>query len=91
MLKDSLDVFVVASAGKLDPFRIRVDEDLRRPYWLDAGDSMRFRMGERIILEDNLEAMQILLEGHVFPIRDTDSSATVGDYERYREGISHYT
>ena len=77
VLKDSLDVYVVASTGKLDPFRIRVDEDLRRPYWLDAGDSMRFRMGERIIVEDNLAAMRILLEGHVYPIRDTDSSATV--------------
>ena len=77
VLKDSLDVFVVASSGKLDPFRVRVDNDLRRPYWLDSGDSMQFRMGTRIVVEDNLEAMKIVLEGYNYPLYSTDSTAQI--------------
>jgi hypothetical protein len=77
VLSDSLEVFVVASTGKLDPFRVKIDNDLRRPYWLDQGDSMRFYISERLVVEDNLDAMQILLEGFSYPIYETDSLSRV--------------
>ncbi len=77
VLKDSLELFVVASTGKLDPFRVKVDNDMRRPYWLDEGDSMRFYVSNRVTVEDNLEAMEILLEGYTYPIYSTDSLAIV--------------
>ena len=74
-LGDSLSIIVVAAGGKLDPFRVRVDADLRRPYWLDTGDSMRFKVGERIVIEEKLDVMEVLLEGYTIPINDTDSAA----------------
>ena len=77
VLNDSLEVHVVAFTGKLAPFRAKVDSDLRRPYWLNVGDSILFRVGNRIVLEDNLDVMKILLEGHAYPIFDTDSTARV--------------
>lgn len=77
VLKDSLELFVIAATGKLDPFRIKLDNDLRRPYWLDEGDSMKFYISNRVIVEDNLDAMQILLEGFTYPIYSTDSLARV--------------
>lgn len=77
VLKDSLELFVVASTGKLDPFRVKVDNDMRRPYWLDEGDSMRFYVSNRVTVEDNLAAMKILLEGYAYPIYRTDSLAIV--------------
>lgn len=76
-LKDSLELSVVASTGKLDPFRVKVDDDLRRPYWLDQGDTMRFFVSDRVVVEDNLEMMQLLLEGYTYPIYRTDSLAAV--------------
>ncbi len=77
VLEDSLGVVIIAETGKLDPFRVRIDADLRRPYWLEEGDSMRFLMGQQIIVEDNLQAMKILLEGEEYPIHETDSTARV--------------
>ena len=74
---DSIDIVVIAQNGKLDPFRIKVDTDLRRPYWLNEGDSMRFRVGNRVIVEDNLEAMEILLEDTPYPLYARDSTAIV--------------
>ena len=74
---DSLTVVVVARNGKLDPFRIKVDNDLRRPYWLNEGDSMLFRIQNRVIIEDNLETMAILLENKLYPIYDRDTTARV--------------
>ena len=72
---DSLNVTIVATNGKLDPFRARVDRDLRRPYWLDEGDSLGFRFGEQITLEDNLDKMMLLFEGVEYAITETDSTA----------------
>ena len=74
---DSLSVMVVARTGKLDPFRVKLDGDLRRPYWLDSGDSMSFRMGTEISIEDNLQAMEILFESLSYPIYSRDTTAKV--------------
>ena len=76
-LGDSLHITVIAKEGKLDPFRARLDGDLRRPYWLNAGDSMQFWMNDQIIIEDNLQFMEVLLEERPFPIYQTDSTARV--------------
>ena len=77
VLGDSIPVYVVAADGKLDPFRLKLDRDLRRPYWLDEGDSMLVFVKDRITLEDNLANMDILVEGRSYPIYSTDSLATV--------------
>ena len=74
---DSLKVTVVAAYGKLDPFRAKVDRDLRRPYWLDEGDSLEFWFSSQVTVEDNLDMMQLLFEGVEYEIVDTDSSARV--------------
>ena len=74
---DSLNVMVVAATGKLDPFRIRVDNDLRRPYWIDEGDSLDFWFDNQVTVEDNLDKMVILFESLEYPIVSTDSTAKV--------------
>ena len=77
VLGDSIPVYVVAADGKLDPFRLKLDRDLRRPYWLDEGDSMLVFFKERATFEVNLANMDILIEGRSYPIYRTDSLATV--------------
>ena len=74
---DSLNVTIVAATGKLDPFRIRVDSDLRRPYWIDEGDSLDFWFDNQVTVEDNLDNMVILFESLEYPILSTDSTARV--------------
>jgi hypothetical protein len=75
VLRDTLALVVIAERGKLDPFRIQVDRDLRRPYWLDAGDSLAFSFTERVALEDKLADMRLFLEGHPYPLAVEDTSA----------------
>ncbi len=77
VLGDSIAVQVVAATGPLDPFRIKRDTDLRRPYWLDQGDTMEVYLKNRAIIEDDLAAMQILIDGYAYPIYRTDSLARV--------------
>lgn len=74
---DSLNVTIIAATGKLDPFRIRVDNDLRRPYWIDEGDSLDFWFDNQVAVEDNLDNMVILFESLKYPILSTDSTAKV--------------
>lgn len=77
VLGDSIPVQIVAATGLLDPFRIKRDADLRRPYWLDQGDTMLVYLKNRAIIEDNLASMQILIDGFAYPIYRTDSLARV--------------
>lgn len=77
VLGDSIPVQIVAASGALDPFRIKRDTDLRRPYWLDQGDTMLVYLKNRAIIEDNLVSMQILIDGYAYPIYRTDSLARV--------------
>lgn len=77
VLGDSIPIYVVASGGKLDPFRFQKDADLRRPYWLDEGDSMLFYVKNRAAIEDHLDMMQIVISGSPYPIYSTDSTARI--------------
>ena len=75
--QDSLLVTIVADTDKLDPFRVKVDRDLRRPYWLDQNDSLGFWFKDQIIIEDQLDKMEILFKSFTYPISETDSTARV--------------
>ncbi len=77
VLGDSIPFYIIADKGKLDPFRVKRDQDLRRPYWLDEGDSMLFYFDASAVIEDNLQFMKILIEGYTYPIYETDSLAKV--------------
>lgn len=72
-LGDTLEVFVVADEGRLDPIRVTVDEDLRRPYWIEQGDSMRFGPTERIVVEELLDRVRITVEGVPYPTGRRDA------------------
>ncbi|MDX1741298.1 MAG: helix-turn-helix domain-containing protein [Rhodothermales bacterium] len=69
---DSITVTLVAAGGPLDPVRVQVDADLRRPFWVDEGDSLSFRISRRIAIQDLLARLSIRVEGVPYP---TDSYA----------------
>lgn len=65
---DTLNITVVADKGSVAPIRVTVDNDLRRPYWIDQGGSMTFRMADRIILEQQLDSVTVQVEGMSYPV-----------------------
>ncbi len=75
VLGDTMTVYVVAARGPLQRLRVQVDDDLRRPYWIEEGDSMRFRPVERIIFQNPraLRRARITLEGFPYPVSPEDT------------------
>ncbi len=67
-LPDTLAITVVADKGSVAPIRVTLDEDLRRPYWLERGEERTFYMGSRIILEQQLDSVTVQVEGVVYPL-----------------------
>ncbi|MDQ7041616.1 MAG: helix-turn-helix transcriptional regulator [Rhodothermus sp.] len=77
VLRDTITATVIAAFDKVDPIRIRVDRDLRRPYWIEQGDSLRFRFTERIILENQLDDIQLRLDGYPYPTDRRDAQGRI--------------
>ena len=46
-----LAIDIHAEPSKINGIRITVDDDLRRPYWIDQGNSKRFFFEDRIVIE----------------------------------------
>ena len=65
---DTLTIVIVADKGSVAPIRVTVDNDLRRPYWISHGNSMTFRMADRIILEQQLDSVTVQVEGMTYPV-----------------------
>ena len=77
VLGDTITATVIAAFDKVDPIRVQVDRDLRRPYWIEQGDSMQFRFTERIILENQLDDIQLRLDGHPYPTDRRDAEGRI--------------
>lgn len=67
VLPDSFRVDIVAFVEALDPIRITVDRDLRRPYWVEHMDTLPFVVADRIQLEREVENTRILVDGFAVP------------------------
>ena len=67
-LPDTLNIAIVADKGSVAPIRVTLDSDLRRPYWIDRGDAMTFRMTDSIVLEQQLDSVTVQVEGITYPL-----------------------
>lgn len=76
-LGDTITVEVVAAFDRVDPIRIRVDDDLRRPYWIEQGESRSFSAVDQIILENQLDAIELRLEGVPVPTDERDAEGRI--------------
>lgn len=70
---DTIDVVVVAETGPVQQIRVTQDTDSRRPYWIEQGRANRFPVLERIVIEEQLEKIRLLVEGYEFPTSRRDS------------------
>lgn len=79
VLPDTMTVYLVAERGPLLRIRVRVDDDLRRPYWVEQGDSILFRPVNRISIQSrySLPRARITLEGHTYPVSPSDTMVVI--------------
>lgn len=75
---DTLDVVVVA-VQKVERIHVKRDDDARRPYWIEEGVATVFPALERIVLEDRLDRIRLLVEGFEYPttIRDDQNRIVI--------------
>lgn len=74
---DTIDVYVIAAHASVDPIRVTVDDDLRRPYWIDQGDSLAFQPAQRIVLEELLDNIELTVEGIEYPTDRRDEQGRI--------------
>jgi hypothetical protein len=72
-LGQTLHLTIVAEAD-ITGLRIQRDDDLRRPYWIEADEAAVFPFERRVIVSDPGEDIdRILVEGYPYPAGRTDA------------------
>jgi len=72
-LGETLHLTIVAETD-IAGLRIQRDDDLRRPYWIEAGEAAVFPFERRVIVSDPGEDIdRILVEGYPYPADRTDA------------------
>lgn len=61
-LPDTLRLTVRATGAKLAPFRLVIDQDPRRPYWLDADSSRVFTFRDSVVVSELTPTATLLVE-----------------------------
>lgn len=75
-LGDTLHVTVVAT-GDVRELRVRQDDNLRRPYWIENGDAVVFPFTRRIMLQNQLDSLRLLFEQYPYRTSRTDSEGRI--------------
>ncbi|NNF04803.1 MAG: hypothetical protein HKN17_10085, partial [Rhodothermales bacterium] len=75
-LPDTFEVRVIARDEPLDPIRGRVDNDLRRPYWVELGDTLLFRVADTVVLEREVGNALLIIETFLPPVDWLESDGT---------------
>lgn len=76
-LGPSMEVTVVAANGKLSPVRVKVDDDARRPYWVELGDEVTFTVTDSAFVEQELEDLAIRVNGKAYPTDYRDNRGRI--------------
>lgn len=67
VLPDTFAVEIIASMEALDPIRVTLDRDLRKPYWVEYQDTLVFQVTDRLRIEREVENTRILVDGFLAP------------------------
>ena len=82
---ENLDLTVTAAQGPIRELRVKEDDDLRRPYWIEAGADTTFQAQNRIVFgppldatgEQPLDMMSLQLEGRDYPTDRRNSQGEI--------------
>lgn len=69
---DTLDIVIVA-VQRVERLHIKRDEDARRPYWIEEGVAKAYPVLNRIVIQDKLDRIQLLVEGYAYPTDRLDA------------------
>ena len=71
-LGDTLRATIRAVTDKVQNIKVTVDDDVRRPYWIELNEERTFHFTDRIIIERQLGKIGLTVEGREYPtdVRD---------------------
>lgn len=81
-----LDVRVISDGAPVQGIRLTVDDDVRRPYWIEANEAMDFTVQNRIVIEDTreglgppgqLENIELEVDGYRYPTDQRDEQGRI--------------
>jgi hypothetical protein len=67
VLPDTMTLFITARTEILDPVRVAVDRDIRRPYWVELDSTISFRFVDRIQIDREADHAAYSLDGWSVP------------------------
>lgn len=77
-LGDSMRVTIASADSQLvQGIRVTVDDDVRRPYWLERGESRTFLVRNRIAIEEQLNRIALSVEGRAYPTNRLDDQGRI--------------
>lgn len=82
---EAMDFRVIAAQGPIRELRVRVDDDVRRPYWIEEGEDRTFSAENQITFsppveatnEQPMEMMELELEGYPYPTTERDAQGRI--------------
>lgn len=72
VLGDTMNVTIFAANAPVQNIKVTVDDDLRRPYWIELGASRTFLPTQRIVIERQLPKIELRVEGRPYPTNRLD-------------------
>lgn len=67
VLGDTIRATIVAEVGKVQNVKVTVDDDVRRPYWIEEGESRTFGFTNQIIIERQLNKIGLHVNEVEYP------------------------
>lgn len=82
---EAMDFRVIAAQGPIRELRVKVDDDARRPYWIEEGEDQTFSAENQITFgppieatnEQPMEMMELELEGYPYPTTERDAQGSI--------------
>jgi hypothetical protein len=73
VLGETFTVAFVAAGGSVQGMRATIDDDVRRPYWIEEGESLNMNVRQRIVIDpERLGNVRLQVEGRDYPMDRRD-------------------
>ena len=76
-LPETLRLVVTGRNDGVQEMRVTVDDDVRRPYWIEVDSARAFSFINQIIMENQLQDATLEVQGRTYPTSRTDERGRV--------------
>ena len=73
VLGDTMAITVQSVGPRLEGIRVTLDDDVRRPYWVDPDSSITFQVADQIVLEKQFERYRVRIGETDYPTDRLDA------------------